>query len=81
MEIAGFAAGVLFSAAQYMLARKVFYKSGRLQWGALYIVQRLILSFGLLALMILISATALLYSAVGLIVTAIALPLIFNRKG
>lgn len=81
-DIASFAAGVLFSVGQYLLARKMLFRSRVSNLGALYIVQRLILSFGFLALvMALVSTAALLWAAIGLVVTAIVLPLAFSRKG
>jgi hypothetical protein len=80
MEIACFAAGGLFSAAQYLLARKVFNMKSKPVAGAFYVVQRLILSLGFLVLMFLISTTALLFAAIGLIVVAVTLPIIFNFK-
>jgi hypothetical protein len=80
MEIAYFVIGGLFSTAQFLLARKVFNEKSKPVFGALYVFQRLILSMGLLVLAYLVSTTAILFSAIGLIATAVTLPLIFNRK-
>ena len=80
MVVAFFAAGMLFSVAQFLIAKKVFSfwtKPGR---SALYIAQLLILSLALLVVMFLISETALLAAAAGLVITQITLAVANSLK-
>jgi hypothetical protein len=80
MEIIGFLVGATFGAVQYMLARKVFIVNFKAGMSALYILQLLILSFGLLALVFFFWKAALLATAIGIVSVSIILAVIFNLK-
>ena len=79
MRIAFFFAGAVLSIVQYLLATKVFFSNKKSQLGAIYTVQRLILSFVFLAVVMVVSFDSLLYAAIGLITFAVLLPIVFNR--
>jgi hypothetical protein len=79
MKLTFFLVGALFSAVQYFLAKKVFFKD-KAQLGAIYILQRLILSLLLLVAVMMVSPDSLIYTAIGLIAAAVLLPVVFNRK-
>jgi hypothetical protein len=78
--VAGFAAGALFGVAQHLLAKKAFFGRARTGFVALYIMQLLILSFGLLLLVFLLWKEALLPTTIGMIATSIILAVITNLK-
>jgi len=80
MVFACFAAGALFSVAQFLLGRKMFSVSTKSARSAFYIIQLLILSLALLVVMFLISETALLATAVGLVATSITLAMVNSLK-
>ena len=80
MEIACFAAGAMFAIAQFLLAKRVFSNSTISVRSAIYIAQVLILSLVLLFIMYLISETALLASAIGLVATSITMAVANSLK-
>lgn len=80
MEIACFAAGALFAIAQFLLAKRAFSDSTKSARSAIYIAQVLILSMVLLVVMFLISETALLATAIGLVATSIILAVVNSLK-
>lgn len=80
MEFACFAAGALFSIAQFLWGKRIFSFSTKTVRSALYIAQLLILSLALMVAMYLISETALLATAVGLVATFITLAVINSLK-
>ena len=75
-----FVAGVVFSVAQFLLSRKMFSFWNRPALSVLYIAQLLILSLALLFGMFLISESALLTSAAGLVITQITLAVANSLK-
>ena len=79
MRIVFFFVGAMFSVVQYLLAKKIFFSNKKSQLGAIYTVQRLILSFVFLAVVMVVSYDSLLYAAIGLTVFAMLLPIVFNR--
>lgn len=80
MAIVWFITGALFGTTQFLLAKRMFDIMAAPKRSALYVGQLLILSVGLLVAMFLISETALLYSAIGLVATLIVLAVINSLK-
>lgn len=78
--IACFVASVVFGFAEFFLAKKVFVIGNTPSRAALYIAQLLILSSALLVVVFLISKTALLLSAAGLVITLITLAVVNSLK-
>ena len=80
MEILGFLAGAAFGIAEYALARKIFLRRAGAGWSALYILQLLILSLGLLVLVFFLWREALLAVAVGIVAASMVTAVIFSLK-
>ncbi len=70
--------GILLGGAQYWLGRRVFH-GGKPHLAAVYILQRILLGFLFLAGIMVVYPVGLLYGAAGMVVTAIALPILGNR--
>jgi hypothetical protein len=80
MEIIGFLAGAAFGIGQYALARKMILGRIKSNLGALYILQLLILSLGLLVLVFFVWREALLAVAIGIVAASMSTAVIFALK-
>lgn len=80
MEIIGFLAGAAFGVGQYALARFVFLGRSKVGLSAIYIIQLLILSLGLLVLVFFLWREALIAVAIGMVATSMVTAVIFSLK-
>lgn len=64
--------GALYSGAQYWLGRRILYR-GKAHFVAYYVLERIILDLLFLAVIMVVYHEGLLFAALGLVVSAIAL--------
>lgn len=80
MDIVFFAAGAVYGALQYYAASRVFKGVFKPGWIAIYIIQLLILSLGVLVLVFIMRKESLPATAVGIVASSVGAALMNSLK-